>query len=85
MPIYRIEVAKPASRQIAELNRETQKRIVQRLEDLASEPRPAGCKKLANSEYLRIRVGDYRVVYSIEDQRLLVLVIRVAHRREVYR
>ena len=49
-------------------------------------PRPSGCKKLSATENAyRIRVGDYRVLYEIQDRRLVVLVVRVAHRREVYR
>jgi mRNA interferase RelE/StbE len=60
-------------------------RIVPRLENLASNPRPSGCKKLrSGDEEWRIRVGDYRVVYTIDDARLLVEVTRIRHRREVY-
>jgi mRNA interferase RelE/StbE len=58
---------------------------VTRVEALEADPRPSGCKKLTNSELWRIRVGDYRVVYSIEDAKLVVLVVRVGHRREIYR
>jgi mRNA interferase RelE/StbE len=55
------------------------------ISSLQSNPRPAGCKKLAgNADYYRIRVGDYRVLYEIRDRVLLVLVIKVGHRREVY-
>ena len=53
---------------------------------LANDPRPPGCDKLAGVENLyRIRVGDYRVVYQIRDEMLLVLVVKIGHRREVYR
>ena len=60
-------------------------RIFPKLEGLASEPRPAGCKKLKGGQReWRIRVGDYRVVYTIEDEKLLVSVTRIRHRSEVY-
>jgi len=57
-----------------------------RIDALADGPRPAGAKKLkGGGELWRIRVGDYRIVYAVRDRILLVLVVRVAHRREVYR
>jgi mRNA interferase RelE/StbE len=60
-------------------------RIVARLENLASNPRPPGCKKLKGGEnQWRIRVGDYRVVYTIDDTKLLVEVTRIRHRSEAY-
>jgi mRNA interferase RelE/StbE len=61
------------------------KRIVTRVEALEADPRPSGCKKLTNAELWRIRIGDHRVVYSIEDTKLVVLVVRVGHLREIYR
>jgi mRNA interferase RelE/StbE len=60
-------------------------RIFPKLEGLASEPRPAGCKKLKGGQReWRIRVGDYRVVYTIDDEKLLVSVMRIRQRSEVY-
>lgn len=61
------------------------KRIIQRVLALADEPRPIGCEKLSGEERYRIRQGDYRVVYEIADARLIVLVVKVGHRREVDR
>jgi mRNA interferase RelE/StbE len=53
---------------------------------LSADPRPTGCKKLAGSpDYYRIRVSDYRVLYEVRDRDVLVLVIKIGHRREVYR
>jgi mRNA interferase RelE/StbE len=61
-------------------------RLVAAMRGLANDPRPAGCERLAGSESLyRIRVGDYRIVYQIQDEVLLVLVVKIGHRREVYR
>jgi mRNA interferase RelE/StbE len=60
-------------------------RIFPKLEGLALEPRPAGCKKLKGGQReWRIRVGDYRVVYTVDDEKLLVSVMRIRHRSEVY-
>jgi mRNA interferase RelE/StbE len=56
------------------------------IESLESDPRPSGCKKLVGSEHTyRIRIGDYRVVYELRDDKLIVLDVRVRHRRDVYR
>lgn len=61
-------------------------RIVRKLESIEDNPRPVGVEKLAGSEDLyRIRVGDWRIIYAIRDRELVVIVIRIGHRREVYR
>jgi mRNA interferase RelE/StbE len=83
---YRVVVEDGAARAIRKLDRGAQRLVVARLERLAEDPRPPGSKKLEGAEDLhRLRVGDYRIVYRIEDQVLLVLVVRVAHRSDVYR
>ncbi len=61
------------------------KKILERIEALASEPRPSGCKKLSGNEYYRIRQGAYRIIYEIIDHKLIVHVIRVARRSRVYK
>ena len=62
------------------------KRIKSAIQDLSNNPRPNGCTKLKGSnDYYRIRVGSYRIVYSIEDKTLLILMIKVGHRRDIYR
>jgi len=67
------------------LPREIQMRIIERVEELASNPRPAGVKKLVSEDNLyRVRVGEYRAVYQIRDRELIVLIVKVGHRREVY-
>jgi mRNA interferase RelE/StbE len=60
------------------------KRILARIHDLANDPRPAGCEKLSAQERYRIRQGVYRIIYSIEDDRLIVTVVKVGHRGQVY-
>ena len=86
MGTYRIELTRDAAKSLTEFDRTTQTRIRAAIDALAAEPRPPGSSKLAGgSGEWRIRVGDYRIVYEIHDGRLVVLVVRVAHRREVYR
>jgi mRNA interferase RelE/StbE len=83
---YRVEVAPHAERQLRRLSKSVQARLTTRMKALADEPRPPGVEKLAGEENLyRVRVGDYRIIYAIEDEVLLVLVVTVGHRREVYR
>jgi mRNA interferase RelE/StbE len=83
---YCLEFTKPAAKQFKALPRQIQQRLRPKIEALATEPRPAGMVKLSGEEELyRIRVGEYRIIYTIQDDQLLVLVVVVAHRREVYR
>ena len=82
---YRVELAPAADRERRKLAVDVQKRIVRALEQLETDPRPPGVRKLQGEDNLwRLRVGDYRVIYTIEDDRLLVLVVRVANRRDAY-
>jgi mRNA interferase RelE/StbE len=82
---YEIVVVPAADKAIAHLPRSVRARITERLVRLAEDPRPSGSVKLSGVEAYRIRVGDYRIIYQIHDQQLIVLVIDVGHRREVYR
>jgi mRNA interferase RelE/StbE len=82
---YSVELKQSARKELERLPAKLIERIFPRLEGLASEPRPAGCKKLKGGQReWRIRVGDYRVVYTIDDEKLLVSVMRIRHRSEVY-
>lgn len=83
---YRIQILPAAARALAAQAQDARLRIDARIRSLADNPRPPGVEKLAGEEALyRVRVGDYRVVYSIEDAVLLILVVRIGHRGEVYR
>ena len=83
---YAITFKPSADRELRRLPVDVQKRIVRAVELLADNPRPAGVVKMAGDENLwRIRVGTYRIVYEIHDDRLIILVLRVGHRRDVYR
>jgi mRNA interferase RelE/StbE len=82
---YRIEVAPVAIRQLRRLDRAAQRRVQAAIELLAEKPRPSGAKKLVGGEGgWRVRTGDYRIVYETHDDVMLVLVVAVGHRREIY-
>jgi len=86
MTSYELEISRTAERQIRKLDRQARQRILRAVSALAEEPRPPGSRKLTGSEdVFRIRVGDYRVLYSVEHRRLIVIVFKVGHRRDVYR
>ncbi|GAA6617896.1 type II toxin-antitoxin system RelE family toxin [Scytonema sp. NUACC26] len=82
---YQIKFSKSAIKQLNKLPIDIKERIDSKILDLAIEPRPNGVKKLQDENSYRIRVGDYRVIYEIEDNFLLVTVIRVGHRSKVYK
>ena len=85
MAKYAVELKASARKELEKLPAKMIERIFPKLEALGDEPRPAGCKKLKGGQQeWRIRVGDYRVVYIINDTRLRVSVTRIRHRSEVY-
>jgi mRNA interferase RelE/StbE len=82
---YAVELKPSARKELESLPNATLSRVIRRIESLALDPRPAGCKKLKGYKDLwRVRIGDWRVVYIINDAAKLVSVTRIAHRREVY-
>lgn len=81
---YRVEIAESAAKSIAKLQPQVALRVRNAILGLEENPRPHGVKKLRGESAYRIRVGDYRVVYTIDDNVVLVIVIRVGHRRDVY-
>jgi mRNA interferase RelE/StbE len=83
---YTIHFKPAVLRQVEKLPREAQRRLAAKIEALRDDPFPPGCKKMTGvTEAWRIRVGDYRVVYQVHRGILLILVLTVGHRREVYR
>lgn len=83
---YRVEFKPSAARALRKLDADIQRRVIARVETLTENPRPPGAEKLEGMRDLyRIRVGDYRIIYQVADKGLLVLVVRVGHRRDVYR
>lgn len=86
MTTYRLEITRDAVRALAKLDKPIRRRIQTAVDGLRHDPRPHGTAALRGaSDLYRIRVGDYRVVYTVQDERLLVLVVDLGHRREVYR
>lgn len=83
--MYSVEIKRSATREIEALPIKTRRLVVERIGALAHDPRPRGCEKLAGGEHYRVRQGEYRIVYTIEDAVLIVWVVKVAHRRDVYR
>ncbi|MGB3291693.1 MAG: type II toxin-antitoxin system RelE/ParE family toxin [Phormidesmis sp.] len=82
---YQIEFTKRADKQFQALPAQIKKRIAAKVESLAQDPRPAGVVKLSGEDNAyRIRIGDYRVVYSIFDEEVVILIFRVSHRRDAY-
>ncbi|MDD5359785.1 MAG: type II toxin-antitoxin system RelE/ParE family toxin [Sulfurovaceae bacterium] len=84
MADYKIEIKKSAQKEIKNLPNKELKKVIDKIASLAHEPRPAGCKKLSGEEKYRIRVGSYRVLYGIEDDILVIYVVKVGHRKDVY-
>ena len=84
---YRVEILPSAQRELAAIPLREQKRINERIRRQADTPRPSGITVLQGQKdtYYRLRVGDYRIIYQIQDKALLVLVVEIGHRREVYR
>jgi mRNA interferase RelE/StbE len=85
VPSYRVALTSSAAQELQKLASQIVARIFPHIESLASNPRPSGCKKMqgGDREY-RIRIGNYRVVYTIDDKNLLVEVTRIRHRKDVY-
>ena len=84
--MYSIELAPAAVRQLRALPRDAQRRIGRKIDSLADDPRPRGAVALRGARGIyRLRAGSYRIIYEVRDEKLLVLVIRIAHRKDVYR
>lgn len=85
MASYRVLLKRSVLKDLEPLPARDRVRVMERIGALADDPRPRGCEKLSALERYRLRVGDYRIVYAIEDAELVVWVVRVGHRRDVYR
>jgi mRNA interferase RelE/StbE len=86
MPEYRIEFLPTAAKEFKKLPSDLKQRIGVQIEALCLDPRPSGAKALQGGNgQLRIRVGDYRVIYRIQDDKLIILVLKVGHRSKIYR
>jgi mRNA interferase RelE/StbE len=85
MASYKLEFYKSVAKDLRAFPATDVKRLLKRIETLAENPRPPGCEKLTGQERYRVRQGIYRIIYEINDGTLTVLVVKVGHRKEVYR
>ena len=85
MANYRLQIKPSAAKEIEALPKKDRQRVVVKIQGLATDPRPPGCEKLSGEDRYRIRQGNYRILYSVHDTDLLVVVVKIGHRREVYR
>lgn len=85
MASYSVRINRSAAKELEIVPPKDRKRIIKRIEGLAREPRPPGCEKLSGEEKYRLRQGDYRILYEIVDRELIVTVVKVGNRRDVYR
>jgi mRNA interferase RelE/StbE len=82
---YNVQIKRSAAKELEGVPLKDRRRIVTRIESLRTEPRPSGCEKLSGDDKYRIRQGNYRILYEIKDQALIVTVVKVGDRRDVYR
>lgn len=85
MVFYKIEFKKSVKKDLRHLPKKDVIKILDRIHDLVSEPRPRQSKKLSGQEKYRLRYGKYRILYEIRDQLLLITIVKVGHRKEIYR
>ena len=86
MEKYKVSIKRSAVKEIEAIpQKKERQRIIRRIGQLAEDPRPPGSKKLSGNDKYRVRQGSYRIVYSISDDELIVVVVKVGHRKDVYR
>ena len=85
MASYSILIKRSAAKELEAIPLKNRRRIIKRIESLSTDPRPSGCEKLSGSDKYRLREGDYRILYEIADHMLIVTVIKIGDRRDVYR
>jgi len=82
---YKVLIKRSAAKELEALPVKDRRRVASRIQQLGSDPRPPGCEKLSGQDRYRIRQGNYRIIYSIEDAVLTIVVVKVGHRRDIYR
>lgn len=82
---YELIVRHSVRKDVEKIPQKDLTRILNKLEALRNDPKPAGCVKLSGSEYYRIRQGDYRIIYEVQGKVLIIVLIKIGHRREVYK
>ena len=82
---YSVEFKPSVVKALKRIPKENQIQIIRKIKSLADDPWPAGCVKLADFPYYRVRYGNYRIIYEIQDNKLLILILKIGHRKDVYR
>lgn len=85
MANYKIFFKPSAVKELEKIPSKVLRKVVEKIKGLTLDPRPPGCEKLSGEEKFRIRQGNYRIVYTIEDKKLIVIVVKIGHRRDVYK
>lgn len=86
MATYEVQISRTAERQLGRLDRTARRRVAAAMLALAENPRPRGCRKLLGyDDVFRVRVGRYRLLYSVSDDTVVIVILKVGHRRDVYR
>lgn len=85
MEKYELRIKPSAKKEIDALPKQDRQHVVRRIQELATDPRPTGCLRLAGSDLYRIRQGNYRIIYSIDQTEVVVVIVKVGHRRDVYK
>lgn len=85
MESYRIVIKKSAAKEIERIEKKDKIRIIEKIRSLAEDPHPAGSKKLSGQEKYRIRQGNYRILYQVKNEELIINVVKVGHRRDIYK
>jgi mRNA interferase RelE/StbE len=82
---YKVEIKRSAAKELEQLPPKDRARVVTRIQSLATDPRPPGAEKLSGQERYRVRQGNYRILYEIHDDLVVVVVVKIGQRRDVYR
>lgn len=84
--VYKIIIKPAARKELEKIDKPIRIRIIETISALSGNPRPPGCKKLVNFDnYYRVRVGDYRIIYEIRDKELIIEIVKVGNRRDIYK
>ncbi len=85
MAKYKISIKSTAAKELEDIPKKELRKIIKRIQSLAENPRTHGAQKLSGQEQYRVRQGDYRIVYSIKDKDSIIDIVKIGHRREIYR
>lgn len=85
MASYKLLIKPSAAKELEAVPKKDRRRLVTRIRNLSGEPRPPGCERLSGHDLYRVRQGNYRVLYTVHDVELVVVVVTIGHRREIYR